>query len=70
LICQVGGLVGIFLGVLIGFGVAKAMNGTFHIPWMWMLLGIVTCFIVGIISGWYPAMKAAKMDPIESLRYE
>jgi putative ABC transport system permease protein len=70
LICQFGGLVGIFLGVLIGFGVAKAMNGTFHIPWLWMLLGIVTCFIVGIISGWYPAMKAAKMDPIESLRYE
>jgi putative ABC transport system permease protein len=70
LICQVGGLVGIFLGVLIGFGVAKAMNGTFHIPWLWMLLGIVTCFIVGVISGWYPAMKASKLDPIESLRYE
>ena len=70
LICQVGGFVGIILGVLIGFGVALAMGGAFHVPWFWILLGIVTCFVVGVISGWYPAMKAAKLDPIESLRYE
>lgn len=70
LICQVGGIVGIFLGMLIGLGVAKAMGGTFHVPWLWMLLGLVVCFIVGVISGWYPAQKAAKLDPIESLRYE
>jgi putative ABC transport system permease protein len=70
LICQVGGIVGIVLGVLIGLGVAKAMGGTFHVPWLWMLLGLVVCFVVGIISGWYPAQKAAKLDPIESLRYE
>lgn len=70
LICQVGGIVGIILGVLIGFGVAKAMGGAFHIPWLWMLLGLIVCFIVGVVSGWYPAQKAAKLDPIESLRYE
>ena len=70
LICQLGGLVGVFFGVLIGFGVSKLMGGTFHVPWLWIFGGIVTCFIVGLVSGLYPAMKAAKLDPIESLRYE
>ena len=69
-ICQLGGLVGIVFGVLIGFGVSQLMGGTFHVPWLWIFAGIVTCFVVGLVSGIYPAMKAAKLDPIESLRYE
>jgi len=69
-ICILGGLVGIVLGILIGFGVAKAAEGIFVIPWNWMILGIVVCVVVGIISGLYPAMKASRLDPIESLRYE
>jgi putative ABC transport system permease protein len=69
-ICQLGGLVGIIFGVLIGFGVSKLMGGTFHVPWLWILLGVVTCLVVGLISGLYPALKASRLDPIESLRYE
>ncbi len=69
-ICQIGGLVGIFLGVLMGFGVSALMQGSFFIPWGWMFLGFTLCMIVGVISGFYPAMKAARLDPIESLRYE
>jgi len=69
-ICQLGGLFGILLGVLIGIGVAAAMGGSFFVPWGWIFLGIGTCMFVGLISGLYPALKAARLDPIESLRYE
>lgn len=69
-ICQIGGLIGIFLGILMGNIMTIILGGTFLIPWLWMLLGFTLCMIVGIISGFYPAMKAARLDPIESLRYE
>jgi putative ABC transport system permease protein len=69
-ICIMGGLVGIVFGIFIGFGVTLLIKGKFLIPWAWMLLGIVVCIIVGIVSGLYPALKASKLDPIESLRYE
>lgn len=69
-ICLMGGIVGIILGILLGVGVTVAVKGTFMIPWNWMLLGIVVCIVVGVISGLYPAIRASRLDPIESLRYE
>jgi putative ABC transport system permease protein len=69
-ICQIGGIVGIILGILIGNIVTPILGGSFLIPWAWMFLGFTLCMIVGVVSGFYPALKAAKLDPIESLRYE
>ena len=69
-ICQLGGVLGIVLGILIGNLVGNIMGSEFIIPWNWMLVGVSLCVIVGLISGFYPAQKAAKLDPIESLRYE
>ena len=46
------------------------LGASFIIPWLWMGLGIVVCIIVGIISGFYPASKASKLDPVDALRYE
>jgi len=69
-ICQLGGLVGIVLGVMIGNIVSLVSDGGFIVPWVWMLGGITLCVVVGLISGIYPAVKAARLDPIEALRYE
>jgi len=71
MICIMGGLAGILFGTGIGYVLATfALKSTFVIPWFWMILGIVVCVVVGISSGLYPALKASRMDPIESLRYE
>jgi putative ABC transport system permease protein len=69
-ICQMGGLLGIVLGVGMGNLMGLFFAAGFIIPWKWMISGVVLCFIVGVISGMYPAIKASNLDPIEALRHE
>ena len=67
---QMGAVVGIILGIVIGNGVSLAIGSSFIIPWKWIILGIGLCFGVGVVSGYFPAVKASKLDPILALRYE
>ncbi|WP_166963487.1 ABC transporter permease [Yeosuana marina] len=67
---QMGGVLGIILGLLIGFAVSSAAGFNFTTPWKAMFTAVAISFIVALISGLMPAIKASKLDPIESLRYE
>jgi putative ABC transport system permease protein len=67
---QIGGVIGIVLGVLVGNVVSLVIGVGFTIPWLWLLLGATISFIVSVVSGYYPAKKASKLDPIDALRYE
>lgn len=69
-IAQIGGLLGIVVGVIAGNIVSFITGSAFIVPWIWILGGIVLTFIVALLSGIIPANKAARLDPIESLRYE
>lgn len=69
-ICEVGGVMGVVLGIAGGNCAAYFLKVPPAIPMDWVALGLLICSLVGIIFGTYPAFKAANLDPIESLRYE
>mgnify|MGYP001435853669 FL=1 len=67
---QIGSVLGILLGIVTGMIFSSYFESEFSLPWIPMLWATIITFIVAIIAGFYPAMKASKLDPIESLRYE
>jgi putative ABC transport system permease protein len=69
-LCEVGGIVGVALGVGGGDLIAILLDLPKVLPVDWILIGLGICSVVGVVFGTYPAYKAAHLDPIESLRYE
>jgi len=67
---QLGGLLGILLGILAGNGISLLIGSAFIVPWDWIIGGVTVCLLVSFASGVIPAVKAARLDPIEALRYE
>lgn len=70
-ICIMGGIGGFILGIgvgnLIAIGVFKS---SFVFPWAALIMALIVCTLIGLVSGFYPAQKASKLDPVEALRYE
>ena len=70
ILCELGGGIGIVLGVIGGNVVGILMSVPAVIPWDWVGIGIFVCSVVGLVFGVYPAWKASNLDPIEALRFE
>jgi putative ABC transport system permease protein len=71
-VCQLGGIMGVILGIGVGNLITSAIGDdiTFIIPWVWIIVAFAIGVVVGLGSGYYPAWKASKLDPIDSLRFE
>lgn len=67
---QIGGFIGMVLGITIGYFMCLGFNWDFVIPWGAIMAAFITSFVVALVSGLYPAIKASRLDPIEALRYE
>lgn len=69
-LCLIGGVIGIILGIGLGNLIAIFAKAPVYIPYMWIGIGLAVCSFVGVVFGMYPALKAARMNPVDALRFE
>ena len=66
----IGGVLGLLLGLALSYIVTLVMSLPFVINVLWMFISFISCAILGLIAGFFPALKASRTDPINALRYE
>lgn len=69
-ICVFGGFFGIIMGIITANLISFNLSAEFFMPWFWIITGFLVCLFVGLVSGYLPAKRASKLDPIECLRFE
>lgn len=69
-LCQIGGAIGIITGIGGAWLLSINLKMAMVFPVNWIIIAIIVCTLLGILSGAYPAWRAAKLDPIDALRYE
>lgn len=70
ILCLLGGILGILVGFLLGTIAASILGYSAAVPVAAIIIAVGFSMVIGIFFGYYPANKAARMDPIEALRYE
>ena len=70
ILTSVGGVIGMILGTLASFVISRIINLPFMLSTLSVLLAVGVSGAIGVLFGWYPARKAANLQPIEALRYE
>jgi putative ABC transport system permease protein len=70
ILCQIGGVIGVVAGILVGNSVAIFFDMPFAVPWVWVAVAVLGVTFFALTFGVYPAWKAARLDPIEALRRE
>lgn len=66
----IGGVLGLILGLILSYSVDLIMSLPFIVNVLWMMISFVSCAVLGLIAGFFPALKASRTDPINALRYE
>ncbi|MBN2356706.1 ABC transporter permease [candidate division KSB1 bacterium] len=70
ILCNIGGIIGVMVGFGLGNVVSILTSFSANVPLVWAVVGLIFCTAVGLVFGFWPALKAARMDPIVALRYE
>jgi putative ABC transport system permease protein len=70
ILCNLGGIIGVAVGFGLGNVISLVTDFAAHVPLEWTIVGLAFCTAVGLTFGFWPAMRAAKLNPIEALHYE